>query len=82
MTNVLDHALVALLVTISFAVTLYSLSPARTKKWMLSQVARYLGLRAMLAITPKQCGCDGCSVANSRSALNDELKKKALEAPR
>lgn len=63
MANLLDHVLVAIIVVVSFIVALYNLSSARTRKWMLSQVARYLGLRALLLLMPKQCGCDGCSTS-------------------
>ena len=74
MSNLLDHVLVATVVVLSFLFVLYALGSARTKKWMLAQVARYLGLRALLLVMPKQCGCDGCSTATNRSTLADKLK--------
>jgi len=74
MANVLDHVLVAILVTLAFIVAFYSLSPAKTKKWLLALVARLFGLRALLLVMPKQCGCDDCPAAN-HSTLAEDLKK-------
>lgn len=79
MANVLDHVLVAVLVALSFVMVLYSLGPARLKKWMLAQVARYFGLRALLWVMPKQCGCDGCSAASG--SVTQELKKTPKTQP-
>lgn len=64
MTTLLDQVLVAIIVTLSFLFVLFTLSPRQIKKWLLSLVARYLGLRALLLVLPKQCGCDGCDVAS------------------
>jgi len=73
MTNLLDHVVVATLVTLSTLFVLYSLGPARTKKWMLSQVARYFGLRVLLLVMPKQGGCSGCDAATSHAPVAGKL---------
>ena len=73
MSQLLDTLLVTLLVVISTLSVAYSLSPLAAKKWVLSRVSHYFGIKVMTWMLPKNCGCDDCPSANKTPRLKRSI---------
>lgn len=76
MNPVLDNILVAILVLISALFAGYLLSPLKIRRWMLSKIAPFIGIRAVSWLAPKHCGCDGCPTTEINSRLKIKIDKK------
>jgi hypothetical protein len=76
MNPVFDYLLVALLITISVLIVGYSFTPLNAQRWILSKLSRYVGIRMITWLLPKQCGCEGCPTTDLHSRLKTIAKKK------
>lgn len=75
MSKVLDGLLVTAIVLSCLAYASYALGPSKLKTWMLAQIGRYLGLRALsFVLRRSSSGCDGCSAAGKHSPANRNLR--------
>jgi len=62
MNPVIDYTIVTVLVAISTVIAVYTISPIKAKRWMLSKASRFISIRVIKWLLPNQCGCDGCPV--------------------
>jgi len=72
MNPIIDHVVVTVLVAVSSLIVVYTLSPKKAQRWVLSKLSRYVGLRVVTWLLPKQCGCEDCP----STGLQQVAKKK------
>lgn len=73
MNPVLDNTVVIILVVVSALIVGYSFSPLKTKRWILSKLSRYVGIRVVTWLLPKNCGCDDCPTTKIHSQLRTKV---------
>ena len=76
MSALIDHMIVAVLVSISVLIVGYSFSPMTAKRWILSRLSRYVGVRAITWLLPKHCGCDDCPTTQIHTRLKSTTNSR------
>lgn len=69
MTAALDNVAVGCAVLLAVCYALYALGPAKFKTWVLQQIGKYLGIRALSFVLRRQTGCNGCAAAGKHHPI-------------